>query len=156
MSIYASIAGIDDDHPLGPPWIYRGSHLTPAENDPRGGDIGLAQIPSHITEDGRDDQPEDGPPWPWLRIHIAVDGDDPTVLLDVAQARALAADLTAWADRAEEAETGHRYLSTGCLHGRHDYCQAMTGHAGAKRPAECKFCAARCICACHQDGGDRP
>jgi hypothetical protein len=50
----------------------------------------------------------------------------------------------------------HLYLSTGCLHGRHDYCQAMTGHAGAKRPAECKFCGARCVCACHQSGGERP
>lgn len=30
--------------------------------------------------------------------------------------------------------SGHLYLSTGCLHGEHAYCQSMTGQAGAKRP----------------------
>jgi transcriptional regulator with XRE-family HTH domain len=52
----------------------------------------------------------------------------------------------------------HEYLSTGCLHGDmmlpdgrtgHEYCQGDTGHAGSKRPAECKFCGTRCICGCH-------
>lgn len=43
----------------------------------------------------------------------------------------------------------HRYLSTGCLHGEHDYCSSMTGLAGAKRPARCKFCDAACVCLCH-------
>lgn len=46
-------------------------------------------------------------------------------------------------------ETAHRYLSTGCLHGHHAYCQGRTGQAGAKKPAACKFCAAPCRCACH-------
>lgn len=41
------------------------------------------------------------------------------------------------------------YLSTGCLHDDHDYCSAMTGVQGAKRPARCKFCAAGCVCPCH-------
>ncbi|MDX3549719.1 hypothetical protein PV729_45370 [Streptomyces europaeiscabiei] len=45
----------------------------------------------------------------------------------------------------------HRYLSTGCLHGDHAYCQAMTGLNGAKRPGECKFCQASCRCGCHTD-----
>lgn len=43
----------------------------------------------------------------------------------------------------------HRYLSTGCLHNRHDYCQSMTGYQGEKRPARCKFCPAECECPCH-------
>lgn len=43
----------------------------------------------------------------------------------------------------------HVYLSTGCLHGNHEYCKSMTGLNGAKRPGECKFCKAKCICACH-------
>ena len=43
----------------------------------------------------------------------------------------------------------HVYLSTGCLHGRHDYCQGTTGLAGKKRPGECKFCGAKCVCECH-------
>jgi hypothetical protein len=52
--------------------------------------------------------------------------------------------------------TEHRYLSTGCLHGDHDYCKSMTGLAGAKRPAECKKCGAKCICQCHATGKGRP
>ncbi len=45
----------------------------------------------------------------------------------------------------------HEYLSTGCYHGEHDYCAAMTGHQGEKRPATCKFCPAACVCPCHQE-----
>lgn len=44
----------------------------------------------------------------------------------------------------------HVYLSTGCLHGNHTYCQNPTGQSGSKRPSECKFCAAPCTCECHQ------
>lgn len=44
----------------------------------------------------------------------------------------------------------HRYLSTGCLHGEHEYCQSNTGAAGTKTPAQCKFCKAPCICPCHE------
>lgn len=60
-------------------------------------------------------------------------------------------------------EFRHHYLSTGCLHAREDtslgaeerrklhaYCQGRTGHCGTKKPAECKFCSAPCVCACHQ------
>jgi hypothetical protein len=45
---------------------------------------------------------------------------------------------------------GHRYLSTSCLHEEHDYCQKSTGLAGAKTPAQCKFCSAPCRCRCHR------
>lgn len=44
----------------------------------------------------------------------------------------------------------HDYLSTACLHDEHQYCAAMTGYQGAKRPAQCKFCEARCVCPCHE------
>lgn len=105
MSIYASIEGIGDygdpEH-LGAPWTYQGSHIPPREDGPRGGSVGLAAIPSHITADGRDDQPSDGAPWPWLRFSLQdLSSDDPTVLLDLEQARFLAAQLTTWADRAD-------------------------------------------------------
>ena len=43
----------------------------------------------------------------------------------------------------------HTYLSTGCLHEEHGYCQAETGICGEKTPAQCKFCAAPCVCPCH-------
>lgn len=104
MSIYASIEGIGDvgdpDH-LGAPWLYQGSHIPPREDGPRDGAVGLAVIPSHITADGRDDQPADGPPWPWLRLHLDVPGDDPCTLLDVAQARFLRDQLTEWINLVE-------------------------------------------------------
>lgn len=50
--------------------------------------------------------------------------------------------------------TEHEYLSTGCLHGRHDYCQNKQGQAGPKRPGECKFCGAKCRCRCHREAAD--
>lgn len=103
MSIYASIEGIGDhgdpEH-LGAPWVYQGSHLTPTHDGPREGSIGLAVIPSHITADARDDQPSDGPPWPWLRLNLDVPGDDPTALLDPDQALFLGDQLITWAKRA--------------------------------------------------------
>jgi hypothetical protein len=43
----------------------------------------------------------------------------------------------------------HEYLSTGCLHDQHDYCQSMTGYQGQKRPGQCKFCDAVCSGTCH-------
>lgn len=146
MSIYATIPGLGgdgDDPAVGPPWQYLGSHILPTEEDSRRGAISLALIPSHITRDGRDDQPEDGTPWPWIRLHLADVGDDPAVILNPAQARHLAQQLTDWADwitgavltardtemqqlrtRAEQAETilrvlvnatdvTHRYMLTG-------------------------------------------
>ncbi|WP_327377978.1 hypothetical protein OG393_30870 [Streptomyces sp. NBC_01216] len=51
----------------------------------------------------------------------------------------------------QPATTGHDYLSTGCLHGRHDYCNNTRGIAGPKTPAQCKFCAAQCVCHCHSE-----
>ena len=45
----------------------------------------------------------------------------------------------------------HAYYSTGCRHGRHTYCQGEQGQAGPKRPGECKFCSAKCICWCHRE-----
>jgi hypothetical protein len=53
------------------------------------------------------------------------------------------------------AEQGHRYLSTACLHGEHDYCAGKTRQDGGEKvPAKCKFCEARCVCGCHGEGGD--
>lgn len=46
---------------------------------------------------------------------------------------------------------GHRYLSTGCLHGHHDYCRnPRRDDGGLKVPGRCKFCPATCVCPCHQ------
>lgn len=61
--------------------------------------------------------------------------------------RALAATLARLAHRIAG---GHVYLSTGCLHDEHEYCQKHAGLSGAKAPAQCKFCSAPCICPCHR------
>jgi hypothetical protein len=55
-----------------------------------------------------------------------------------------------------DAATVHDYLSTGCLHGRHGYCSARSGHVGPKEPATCKFCPAKCRCTCHANGPGDP
>ncbi|MFH9426040.1 hypothetical protein [Streptomyces sp. NPDC017529] len=51
---------------------------------------------------------------------------------------------------AETVPSPHRYLSTGCLHGEHGYCQSHTGLCGAKTPAVCKWCKSPCQCLCHR------
>lgn len=70
-----------------------------------------------------------------------------TQIIDRAR-RVLAEAGSAATDQPGEVRT-HSYLSTGCLYGEHAYCQAMTGYQGEKRPGVCKFCDARCMCACH-------
>ena len=64
----------------------------------------------------------------------------------------------------------HIYLSTSCLHeeaelavGNHEvadalhaYCAGETGACGAKEPAKCKFCDARCVCPRHEDPSALP
>lgn len=54
----------------------------------------------------------------------------------------------------------HRYWSTHCRHGHHGLCSAKrivgakedgSGQAAiAREPAQCKTCAAPCVCPCHQ------
>lgn len=57
--------------------------------------------------------------------------------------------LAAYAGLATLVTGRHVYLSTGCLHGDHGYCQALTGKIGLKAPASCKTCTVACICRCH-------
>lgn len=65
----------------------------------------------------------------------------------------------------------HHYWSTHCRHGNHDACSAdavlgdvtyESGMAGSRlnfgkqvairrKPAQCKTCAAPCLCPCHKD-----
>jgi len=82
---------------LDAPIIYQGSHVLPKDDDPRGGSVGLALIPSHITRDGRDDKTEDEAPWPWLRLDV----NHETVILTLEQAKRLRAALGEWVDDVE-------------------------------------------------------
>lgn len=46
----------------------------------------------------------------------------------------------------------HVYLSTACLHGRHEYCACdVRWLTGEKTPHTCKWCPAQCICPCHAE-----
>lgn len=67
-----------------------------------------------------------------------------------------AADETVWTWSGSEPfepqtpTPAHHYLSTGCFHGEHAYCQSSVRADGQpKFPGQCKFCDARCICVCH-------
>lgn len=45
----------------------------------------------------------------------------------------------------------HTYWSTHCRHGQHEACSADEIAPGVpRRPAQCKTCAAPCVCTCHQ------
>lgn len=100
MSIYASLEGIQDARD------YHGAHVVPSETERTAASVDLALIPSHITRDGRDDQPEDERPWPWLRMETVTSAwDQGPVVVNPAQARDLARQLTEWADTAEPTES---------------------------------------------------
>jgi hypothetical protein len=93
VSVWATIFDLEDN----PPYAYPGSHVLPSEDDLRdeGWAVQLAQIPSHVTRDGRDDQPEDGTPWPWLRLSIHSED----ALLHRDQVAELHAAMGAWLEQ---------------------------------------------------------
>ena len=94
MSIWATFFDLEDD----PPYAYQRSHVLPSEDDPRvDADlaVSLALVPSHITRDGRDDRPEDGVPWPWLRLSLGMEDG----VLGRGQVEALHAALGSWLER---------------------------------------------------------
>lgn len=93
MSVWGTIFSLETDLP----YKYLGSHVLPSEDDVRDGDVQFAEIPSHITRDGRDDQPEDGIPWPWLRVSVN-EGD---AVLNVAQVRAAWESMGAWLEQVD-------------------------------------------------------
>lgn len=97
MSVWATILHLEDD----PPYRYQQSHILPSQDGPRDdpgdGLVQLATIPSYITRDGRDDQPEDGTPWPWLRLSV----NEADTVLHARQAREVRDALTAWLEQVD-------------------------------------------------------
>lgn len=95
MSVWGTIFDLEDD----PPYRYEGSHILPDTGDARdaGCPVQLAEIPSHITRDGRADQPEDGAPWPWMRLSV---GQEDTVL-DRSQVQRVWESMGAWLEQVE-------------------------------------------------------
>jgi hypothetical protein len=95
------------------PIVYEGSHVLPADTDPRGGSIDVAAIPDFITRDGRDDARGEGLK-DWLRLSVRarpsrerhhgkpyVRGGDATVVLTRPLVSELRDTLTAWLERDE-------------------------------------------------------
>ena len=123
MSIYCSIFGLGDDHKprcarmksIGvgiyqeddskpctcgnSPLRYQDSHTLPSQSDARGGQLGFAAIPDHITRSGR--SKESGKYWPWIRFHLS-GGDKDAVILTLKQVRALRDALTQWVEDVEK------------------------------------------------------
>lgn len=93
MSVWGTIFDLEDD----PPYAYQGSHVLPHEDDRRdpAAVVQLAEAPSHITRDGRDGQPEDGAPWPWLRVSVGQED----VVLDRGQVAGMHASMGAWLEQ---------------------------------------------------------
>lgn len=94
MSVWATVFDLEDD----PPYAYQRSHVLPHEDDLRDGSVQLAEVPSHITRDGRDDQPEDGTPWPWLRLSV----NEADAVLNPQQVRKVWEAMGAWLDEVSQ------------------------------------------------------
>lgn len=99
MSVWGTIFDMGELESGGLPYVYQRSHVLPHEGDERGGDVQLAEIPSHITRNGRDDQPEDGVPWPWLRLSV----NQADVVLNRDQVRGMYESMGAWLDQTNPA-----------------------------------------------------
>jgi hypothetical protein len=91
------------------PLIYQGSHVNPADDDPRGGSLSVAAIPNFCHPSVRGTDAEDGPPVEFLRVDVAEDettyhGGNPgyaTVVLDRAQVQKFRDCLTGWLESEE-------------------------------------------------------
>lgn len=83
--------GEPDFDDLDAPIIYKGSHVLPEEDHPRGGSVGLAIIPPHVRywreNPNGVEEPEGTPYEPFLRLDVQAHGDtdggpaDATVVL---------------------------------------------------------------------------
>lgn len=93
MSVWGTILDLEDDAP----YAYQGSHILPSEDDPRDGVVQLAEVPSHITRAGRGDQPEEGAPWPWMRMSL----NSQDVILHARQVREVYESMGAWLEQVE-------------------------------------------------------
>ena len=80
------------------PMEYQGSHVLPSNKNARDGTFDLGAIPSYITRNGRDDAPDDGNWWPWLRVSV----NNETVVLTRKQVERIRLALIDWLARTGE------------------------------------------------------
>lgn len=85
------------------PIKYQHSAVLPSAKDERGGVFGLAAIPSHITRDGRDDRPENGKWYPWLRVSMFE--AENTIILTRKQVEKLRDALNLWLENSQGGPT---------------------------------------------------
>jgi len=106
MSIYGSFGGFDDDTSTGrqPPLVYKGSHILPRMDNPRGGSLDLAHICGFISREGPahdGDQGDAEEYWPYLRVSLNDPWHEGTIVLDVHQVDTLIADLQSWREHVD-------------------------------------------------------
>ncbi|QES53156.1 hypothetical protein DEJ51_01880 [Streptomyces venezuelae] len=121
MSIFATWLLLAEDGDAAAPLVYRGSHVNPADSDPRAGLLEVAAIPNHCHPRVRDldtapdarvpaeAPPVEGLPVEYLRVAVAQSaGTFPgglpghaTVIIDRAQVERLRDTLTEWLDTDE-------------------------------------------------------
>ena len=96
--------GVPSFDDLDAPIIYQGSHVIPAESDPRGGSVDLSAIPGHVRfwrenpDAPIEDEPE-GKVEPYLRLGVQDhQGNRAVVILTARQAARLKGTLTDWLD----------------------------------------------------------
>lgn len=95
------------------PLVYEGSHVLPADSDPRGGSLDVAAIPDFIEREERDDAQGEGLK-DWLRLTVSsvpsrerykgkpyVSGGHATLVLTRSHVEELRDTLSAWLDREE-------------------------------------------------------
>jgi hypothetical protein len=104
VSAWGTIFDLEEN----PPYRYEGSHILPSTDSPRDPacPVQLAEIPSHITRDGRDDQPEDGAPWPWMRLSVGRED----VVLDRGQVQAVWESMGAWLEQTRPSAPRARHI----------------------------------------------
>lgn len=108
---YVVIGDDTEERELGSPYVYRGSHVVPADGDPRGGSLGVAAIPNHCHPDAdrSPDRDEDDVSHrvDFLRLDLTEDpttyryewhNGDATVVLDRRQVTVLRDTLNRWLD----------------------------------------------------------
>lgn len=86
------------------PIVYQGSHVMPADGDPRGGWFDLAEIPGFIRRDGQDADGDDDPSHPWLRVGMRSARGDGVVVLTRDQVARIHAYLGGWLELTEGEE----------------------------------------------------
>jgi hypothetical protein len=110
--VYARVPGAACTCSNSAPIIYRGSHVSPSEDDPRGGSVDFAAIPNFCHPSVRGTDTDDGPPVEFARLSVVEDPStygheqavgSANVILERAQVKRLRDTLTQWLESKDRA-----------------------------------------------------